>query len=73
MQTVYKYLLGLDDFSVIKLSSTNLNIRDKAPLLGGIASVLMDTLYFQTHEARCKEAQRIAIIRAKDAKVAFTA
>ena len=63
----------LDDLSGNKLSSTDPNTRDKALQLEGMASVLMDTLYFRTHEARREEVQQVATIKAKDAKVALAA
>ena len=63
----------LDDLSGNKLSSTAPDMHDKALQLEGMASVLMDTLYFRTHEARREEVQQVATIKAKDSKVAFAA
>ena len=63
----------LDDLSGNKLSSTAPNIRDKALQLEGMASVLMDTLYFRTHEDRREEVHQVATIKAKDLKVTFAA
>ena len=63
----------LDDLSGNKLSSTEPEVRDKALELEGIATVLMDTLYFRTYEARREEAQQVAAIKEKDARIAFDA
>ncbi len=61
----------LDDLSGNKLSPADCGLRDRALQLEGIASVLMDTLYFRTHEARREEMQQVSAIKAKDTDVTF--
>ena len=63
----------LDDLSGSKLTSKDPDLHEKALELEGIASVLMDTLYFRTYEARRDELKQVAAIKAKDAKIAFAA
>ena len=63
----------LDDLSGNKLTPADPAARDQALQLEGMASVLMDTLYFRTHEGRRDEAQQVAAIKEKDAKIAVAA
>ncbi len=63
----------LDDLSGGKLTPSDPAARDAALQIEGMASVLMDTLYFRTHEGRRDEAQKSAAIKEKDAKVANAA
>ena len=63
----------LDDLSGNKLTSTNLDEREKALQLEGLGSVLMDTLYFRTHEARREEGKQVEPIKTKDKKITFAA
>ena len=61
----------LDDLSGNKLTPTDPTDRDKAIQLEGTASVLMDTLYFRTHEGRRDVAQQATNVKEKDAKIAM--
>lgn len=63
----------LDDLSGNRLTPADAAARDRALQLEGMASVLMDTLYFRTHEGRRDEAQQAAAIKEKDAKTAMAA
>ena len=63
----------LDDLSGNQLTPADPIDRDNALQLEGIASVLMDTLYFRTYEARRNVGQQVAAIKAKDTKIAFAA
>ena len=61
----------LDDLSGNKLTPTDPTDRDKAIQLEGTASVLMDTLYFRTHEGRRNVSQQATNVKEKDAKIAM--
>ena len=61
----------LDDLSGNKLTPTDPTDRDKAIQLEGTASVLMDTLYFRTHEGRRDVSQQATNVKEKDAKIAM--
>ena len=61
----------LDDLSGNKLTPTDPADRDKAIQLEGTASVLMDTLYFRTHEGRRDVAQQVTSVKEKDVKIAM--
>ena len=61
----------LDDLSGNRLTPSNPVDRDKAIQLEGTASVLMDTLYFRTHEGRRDAAQQAIAVKEKDAKIAM--
>jgi len=63
----------LDDLSGGKLTPADPAARDKALQIEGMASVLMDTLYFRTHENRRDAALQSTAIQEKDAKVAHAA
>ena len=61
----------LDDLSGNKLTPLQPEERDKAIQLEGTASVLMDTLYFRTHEGRRDESHQVSTVKEKDAKIAM--
>ena len=61
----------LDDLSGNKLTPSHPADRDKAIQLEGTSSVLMDTLYFRTHEGRRDAAQQATAVKEKDAKIAM--
>ena len=63
----------LDDLSGNKLTPSHPADRDKAIQLEGTASVLMDTLYFRTHEGRRDAAQQATTVKEKDAKISMDA
>ena len=63
----------LDDLSGNALTPAEPAARDAALQLEGVASVLMDTLYFRTHEGRREATQQVDAIKEKDAKIANAA
>ncbi len=63
----------LNDLSGNRLTPSHPADRDKAIQLEGTASVLMDTLYFRTHEGRRDAAQQVTTVKEKDAKIAMDA
>lgn len=63
----------LDDIAGGVLTPTGAVARDQALQVEGIASVLMDTLYFRTNEGRREEAQQSSVIVEKDHKIALSA
>tara|TARA_E500000331_G_C17263147_1_gene716080 strand:- start:2295 stop:2897 length:603 start_codon:yes stop_codon:yes gene_type:complete len=63
----------LDDLSGNKLTPSQRGDRDKAIQLEGTASVLMDTLYFRTHEGRRDASKQVTTIKGKDVKITMAA
>ncbi len=63
----------LDDLSGSKLTPSSPADRDKALQIEGTASVLMDTLYFRTHEGRRDSTQQVTNVKEKDAKITMDA
>ena len=63
----------LDDLSGNKLTPIEPDLREKAIQLEGLGSVLMDTLYFRTHEARRETVKQITSIKTKDKKITLAA
>lgn len=63
----------LDDMAGNPLTPADPAAREAALALEGLASVLMDTLYFRTQEGRRDESQQRSETKAKDAKIAMGA